>query len=134
MDIEIIQNYENEKNIIIPEVYIQFLLDSNNIPEKLCMDYPDIYLYDFKIFKEMNEYFSEDYGVNGENLAPSYLAIGCGGGSELLVMKQEKNANNLIITTADNYIEKYLTQDHCKILLDLKSWIIKGCLLKDLEF
>lgn len=127
MDIKKIEDYEKEKNIIIPEAYIQFILESNNMPEKLCKDYPEIYLYDFELFKEMNECYSENFGHNGENLAPNYLSIGCGGGSELLVIKQEKSANQLIITTAGNYIEEYLTPEHCKILMDFKGWINKGC-------
>ena len=117
MDRKIIEDFEKEKNIVLPEVYIKFLIDNEKGQENL-----DISLFGFEEFVKWHEWYTKD------NFAPNHIAIGCGGGSELLVMKQEEASNELIVTSAGNYIEQYLTKEYCSILQDFDGWVKRGFL------
>lgn len=127
MDRQTISDFEKENGIILPERYIQFLLDCDNQPEKICKDYLRIGLYAFDVFVEMQEDFEM------KAYCPEYVAIGSGSGGEILVMEQKRDANTLIITEAGNLLSEYITPQHCAFFVDFfDGWVNRGCLAADI--
>ena len=122
MDRKIIEDFEKEHHYILPESYIKFLLTCDNTPQNYCKDYGDISLCSLEELPEMRELHEMD------KYCPEYIAIGFGGGGEVLVMKQERDSNTLIVTEGGNLISKFITSQYCKFFNDFFiDWAARKC-------
>ena len=93
MDRKEIEAFEKAHHYILPESYINFLLICDNQPEKYCKGYRDIILYSLEELPEERKLYEMD------EFCPEYIAIGYGGGGEVLIMKQERDTNTLIVSS-----------------------------------
>lgn len=93
MDRKTIEAFEKAHHYILPESYINFLLICDNHPEKYCKGYRDIILYSLEELPAERKLYEMD------EFCPEYIAIGYGGGGEVLIMKQERDTNTLIVSS-----------------------------------
>lgn len=91
MDRKIIEDFEREHHYTLPESYIKFLLICDNNPQEYCKDYGDISLCSLEELPDEREMHEMD------KYCPEYIAIGSGGGGEVLIMKQERDSDTLIV-------------------------------------
>ena len=63
-----------------------------------------------------------------DQYCPEYIAIGYGGGGEVLIMKQERDSNTLIVTSGGALLSKFITPEYCKFFNDFfAGWAARGC-------
>ena len=121
MDRKTIEAFEQEYHYILPERYIDFLLLCDNRPEAWC-ESRDIFLCSLEQLPEERETLQMD------QYCPEYLAIGWGGGGEVLVMKQERKTDTLIVTSGGNLISRFITPEYCRFFEDFfTGWASRGC-------
>lgn len=122
MDRKTIETFEKEHRYLFPERYIRFLLLCDNHPETYCKGYPDIILYSLEeLPRERASYEMDLY-------CPEYLAIGYGGGGEVLMMKQERDTNTLIVTHGGALLTKLISPEFCTFFPDFfDGWVLRGC-------
>ena len=112
MDRETIEAFEKAHQYILPESYINFLLICDNHPEKYCKGYRDIILYSLEELPQERKLYEMD------EYCPEYIAIGYGGGGEILIMKQEKDTDTLIISSGGALLTKFISPEHCPFFYD----------------
>lgn len=128
MNRKIIEDFEKEHHYTLPESYIEFLLVCDNRPEEYCKDYGDICLCSLEELPGEREMHEMD------KYCPEYIAIGWGGGGEVLIMKQERNSNTLIITDGGNLLSRFITPEYCKFLTDFFSgWVLRKCPANEID-
>lgn len=128
MDRQTIEAFEKEHHYILPESYINFLLICDNHPEKYCKGYGAIILYSLEELPEERE------GYNMDEYCPEYIAIGYGAGEEVLIMKQERDTNTLIVTEAGAMITKYITPEYCRFFNDFfDGWVMRRCPANEID-
>ena len=122
MDKKTIEDFEREHHYTLPESYIDFLLICDNHPEKYCKGYRDIILYSLEELPQERELYEMD------KFCPEYIAMGYGGGGEVLIMKQERNSNTLIVTSGGALLSKLITPEYCKFFNDFfAGWVARKC-------
>ena len=63
-----------------------------------------------------------------DEYCPEYIAIGYGGGGEILTMKQEKDSDTLIISSGGALLTKFISPEHCPFFYDFfAEWVLRGC-------
>lgn len=128
MDRKIIEDFEKEHHYTLPESYIEFLLICDNAPQEYCVDYGDISLCSLEELPEEREMYEMD------KYCPEYIAIGSGGGGEVLIMKQEKDCNTLIVTDGGNLISRFITPEYCTFLHDFfAGWAARRCPANEID-
>lgn len=128
MDRKIIEDFEREHHYTLPENYIKFLLLCDNNPQKYCKDYGDISLYSLEELSDEREIYEMD------KYCPEYIAIGSGGGGEVLIMKQERDNNTLIVTDGGNLLSQFITPDYCTFFHDFfAGWVARKCPAKEID-
>lgn len=128
MDRKTIEDFEREHHYMLPESYIKFLLSCNNNPQKYCRDYGDIRLYSLEELQEEREMYEMD------KYCPEYIAIGDGGGGEVLIMRQERDSNTLIITEGGNLLSQFITPEDCTFFEDFfEGWVARKCPAKEID-
>lgn len=127
MERTVFLKYEKENDVILPERYIKSLIDCDDDPEKICKDYGDVTLFSFQEFVEAQEY------LEMKKWCPNYIVIGNTGSGDVLVMKQSKDENSLIITGAGNLLPQYFISPFCRFLPDFDDWLKRGCPIADIE-
>ena len=111
--------FEKKHSIIIPDIYVNFLLGFSSREfdkvtlfslEELCD------AYDYMLLKKY---------------APNFLPIGRDGGGNIMVMKQKKDATVVYSVSAGciGYIETYFDEK----FEDFHEWFLGGCELTDDE-
>lgn len=113
-------NVERSKNIVIPNNYINALVACDNQPEQICVDYGEVNLFSVEEFIEAQEYLC----IN--EFCPEYLVIGNTSDGKVLLMEQDKNANQVIITGAGNLLPKYWDKLVCTYIDNFNEWLEKG--------
>lgn len=122
MDRKTIEDFEKAHGYILPESYINFLLLCNNEPEKYCISYGDICLCSLEELPEERK--THEMG----QYCPEYIAIGWGGGGEVLIMKQERSCNTLVVTSGGNLISKFISPEYCTFFQDFfDGWAARKC-------
>lgn len=122
MDRQTIAEFEARYNLVLPEAYIRFLLLCDGKPEEYCKGFPDIALFTLAEVAEAREY------MEMKTYCPEYVAIGDGGGGEVLIMPQERNTETLIVTHGGNLISRYIKPQYCKFFYDFFSgWVSRSC-------
>ena len=122
MDRETIEAFEKAHQYILPESYINFLLICDNHPEKYCKGYRDIILYSLEELPQERKLYEMD------EYCPEYIAIGYGGGGEILIMKQEKDTDTLIISSGGALLTKFISPEHCPFFYGFfAEWVLRGC-------
>lgn len=122
MDRETIEAFEKAHQYILPESYINFLLICDNHPEKYCKGYRDIILYSLEELPQERKLYEMD------EYCPEYIAIGYGGGGEILIMKQEMDTDTLIISSGGALLTKFISPEHCPFFYDFfAEWVLRGC-------
>ena len=122
MDRETIEAFEKAHQYILPESYINFLLICDNHPEKYCKGYRDIILYSLEELPQERKLYEMD------EYCPEYIAIGYGRGGEILIMKQEKDTDTLIISSGGALLTKFISPEHCPFFYDFfAEWVLRGC-------
>lgn len=122
MDRETIEAFEKAHQYILPESYINFLLICDNHPEKYCKGYRDIILYSLEELPQERKLYEMD------EYCPECIAIGYGGGGEILIMKQEKDTDTLIISSGGALLTKFISPEHCPFFYDFfAEWVLRGC-------
>ena len=128
MDRKTIEGFEREHHYTLPESYINFLLISDNNPQKCCTSYGDICLC------SLEELPGERQMHEMDKYCPEYIAIGWGGGGEVLIMKQERDSNTLIVTSGGNLLSKYITPKYCKFFNDFfTGWAARKCPANEID-
>ena len=128
MDRKIIEDFANEHHYILPESYIKFLLLCDNNPQDYCKDYGDISLFSLEELPEMREMHEMD------KYCPEYIAIGEGGGGEVLIMKQERGSDTLIVTEGGGLLSKFITPPYCKFFNDFfTDWVARKCPASEID-
>ncbi|WP_313527638.1 SMI1/KNR4 family protein [Anaerotignum sp.] len=97
---------ENELDVIIPDIYKNFLFTTNGAEANLFTLYDIDGLIEMNITYEVQEY------------APGYISIGNDGGGYHLLMKAEKSAKEFILVS-DGY--GVPSEDDCKDVFD--DWL-----------
>ncbi len=120
MIIKKIEEYETSKKAIIPLSYVNALIACDNQPEQICVDYGEVNLFSVEEFIEAQEYLCI------YEFCPEYLAIGNTSDGKVLLMKQDKNANQVIITGAGNLLPKYWDNVVCIYIDNFNEWLEKG--------
>ena len=124
MDRKTIEAFEKAHHYILPESYINFLLICDNHPEKYCKGYRDIILYSLEELPEERKLYEMD------EFCPEYIAIGYGGGGEVLIMKQERDTNTLIVSSGGALLQNlYLLSIVRFLMIFLRSGYRIGILL-----
>lgn len=122
MDRAAINAFEREHHYTLPESYIEFLLISDNNPQAYCKSYGDISLCSLEELPEERALHEMD------QYCPEYIAIGYGGGGEVLIMKQERDSNTLIVTSGGALLSKFITPEYCKFFNDFfAGWAARRC-------
>ena len=122
MDRKIIEDFERAHNYILPESYIEFLLICNNNPQMYCEGYKDIILCSLEELPQERELHEMD------EYCPEYIAIGYGGGGEVLIMKQDRESDTLIVDESGALISRFITPEHCTFFYDFfKGWVARRC-------
>lgn len=127
MERTVFVEYEKKNDVILPERYIKALIDCNDDPEKICKDYGDASLFSFQEFVEAQEY------LEMKKWCPDHVAIGNTGGGDVLVMKQLRNENTLLIIEAGALLPQYLEPPFCRVLPDFEDWLNRGCPIEDID-
>ena len=129
MDRKTIEDFEKAHGYILPESYINFLLVCDNKPENYCMNpYGDINLFSLEELPEWREVYEMD------KYCPEYVAIGDGGGGEVLIMKQEPECNTLIVTSAGNLISRFISPEYCTFFYDFfNGWVARKCPANEID-
>ena len=121
MDRRTVEAFEKEHHYILPECYITFLLACDNRPETYC-ESRDIFLCSLEQLPQERDMHEMD------KYCPEYLAIGWGGGGEVLIMKQERDTNTLIAASGGNLISRFITPPYCRFFEDFfAGWVSRGC-------
>lgn len=122
MDRKTIEDFEKAHHYILPESYINFLLICDNNPEKYCKGYRDIILYSLEELPQERELYEMD------EYCPDYIAIGYGGGGEVLIMKQTRDTNTLIISSSGALLTQFISPEYCTFFLNFfDGWVSRGC-------
>lgn len=128
MDRKTIENFEREHHYILPESYIKFLLICDNNPQEYCKNYGDISLCSLEELPKEREMHEMD------KYCPEYIAIGYGGGGEVLIMKQERNNDTLIVTSGGDLVSQFITPEDCKFFDDFFSgWVARKCPANEID-
>ena len=62
-----------------------------------------------------------------DEYCPEYIAIGYGGG-EVLIMKQTRDTNTLIITAGGALLTEFISPKYCTFFTDFfDGWVTRGC-------
>lgn len=127
MDRKTIEDFEKEHYYTLQESYIKFLIACDNNPQSYCKDYEDISLYSMEELPEIRKMHEMD------KYCPKYIAIDFGGG-EVLIMKQERDSDMLIVTEAGNLISNFITPEYCKFFDDFFSgWVVRKCPANEID-
>ena len=128
MERKIIEDFEKVHHYILPESYINFLLICNNTPEKYCIGYQDIILYSLEELPQERKLYEMD------EYCPEYIAIGYGGGGEVLIMKQARDTNTLIISSGGALLTEFISPEYCTFFYDFfDGWVLRGCPAKEIN-
>ena len=122
MNRKIIEDFEQEHYYILTEIYIEFLLICDNNPQIYCESYDNIILCSLEELPQERELYEMD------KYCPEYIAIGSGGGGEVLIMKQDRKSNTLIVAEGGALISRFITPEHCTFFYDFfKGWVARKC-------
>lgn len=122
MDRSTIEDFEKAHGYTLPESYIEFLLICDNHPEKYCKGYRDIILCSLEELPRERELYEMD------EYCPEYIAIGYGGGGEVLIMKQERTCNTLIAASGGSLISRFISPEYCTFYDDFfDGWAARKC-------
>lgn len=116
---ESICKFEKENDMILPEVYKEFLRKYNGYSIE-----GGLLLYSIDEIAETNNY------LEIEKYAPSFIAVGDDGGDLVFLMKQNPEARDIYIVDQGDYD----IEDCYAHIEDFKSWFKSGCQIDcDLE-
>lgn len=69
-----------------------------------------------------------------DKYCPEYIAIGDGGGGEVLIMKQERKCNTLIVTSAGNLISQFISPEYCTFFHGFfDGWVARKCPANEID-
>lgn len=107
-----IENMEAEEDIILPEVFKELLLLANGF----CTN-GSISIYGTDDILERYQ------TLEVKEYSPGYICVGDNSGPDVFLMKQTRNACEVLITSS-GYMN---AQDPSGKILDFYSWIEEGC-------
>lgn len=107
-----VEKLEEQAKIVLPEMYKALLLQVNGI-----------YTNGTIVIYGTNEILERYQTLEVEKYSPGYVCIGDNSGSDVFLMKQDRDAYEVLITDC-GYMN---AQDPNGKILNLKNWIEEGC-------